>query len=255
MTKFLLWQKAKVYKYLGVLNGVSTFLFRAFPTLYHQYRKQKECRRMELLPCFAPLGLVGFPYTEDTIYGEIGLGVYQGNLLVFGQSANHTGVPRRWVVDKLHAAYLCRIRRDIPCLLFQAATIILQSLQSSPVMQDSQKVDQIELLKHCPHSIEQNMMQFSPSNEGNIAECPDIEQLLRLLRQHNQGCQKEYPSTCPYSTANNSANQPNGDDTKQTRALHELTECSILKVVCPKPGPFRALLHLCSLRLSTYPGA
>jgi len=188
MTGVSLWQKAKVYKCLGALIRVNTFLSRVFLIPYHQYLKQKEYKRLELLPSFAPLGLVGFPYTEDTIHGEIGLGVYQGRLLVIGQSEAHRGLPRRWVVDKLNVECPCHRERDIPCLLFEAAIVILQNLQSCPVTQDLRKVDQTELSKHYPHSKEQDKTQFSLLKGDNIGKTLGIEQILRLLRQYSQEC-------------------------------------------------------------------
>lgn len=180
------------------------------------YRRYQMRRTVKLIhtQAFQGLGVGRPPYIGNTIDGMIGLGVYRGEILVLGQAGSGIKECYHLAIDKLRIEYLPHIQEDIPCQLSQAAALASQYLRSSPLMQDLQKLNQIQLLKPCPYTKEPTNGQCETSKGDGISAFPASKAERRLSKQYNQECRiGQCPSTCPYSTTTNVAKQPKGNDT------------------------------------------
>jgi hypothetical protein len=177
---------------------------------YQRYRTKKAEAHAPILqpvPTMESLGIL------NTNPNEIGVGVYQEEILALGQLET-SQVHLYRVLGTLRIENLPHIQKDTVRNLFQTAYLVLHYLQFCPLMQDSQNSTETRLLRHCPHAKEPIHGIHAPSKEDNTFSSLAKELLQRLLELNSQEFHiGQCLSTCPYSTAKNSGGQPNGNDT------------------------------------------
>lgn len=146
-------------------------------SICHQLSRPK--RKMEKAKSQTLLMTQGIEGIKQTFYSGSGVGVYRGEVVTLQEWVLSN--PAQWVVGKLQPSDAHLFEKDIVCKLLQAALILAHYLQSEPVKNHLQNLDEISLLHNCPYTKQQKTGEPSlPKGYENVG-CPLQNSVLKKL--------------------------------------------------------------------------
>jgi hypothetical protein len=178
----------------------------------HFHRCQVQQKEWKVFEYHPP----SYPSQSDKYNDQnaIGVGVYQGELVVFGRQLLDipSDDPADWEVCKPRLADLSRIAPEVPRLLHSVAFFLECEIQFCPLLKDLQRTslsqqwnyDRYAILpSNCGFSfLRSNNTDETPQNQ-QIKQCTLIEKLLRDLESQRMSCPKLYELKQKMSTLQN----------------------------------------------------
>ena len=162
-------------------------------SIYHQLSQPKRKRKkaMNQIPPMAQ----EIQDIKQTFYCGSGVGVYRGEAVTLQEWALSN--PTQWVIGKLRASDSHLFEKGVVCELLQTALILAHYLQSEPVKNHLQNLDEISLSHNCPYTRGQKTDEPSLPEQYESAECPLQNLMLRKLKLLISQYSGEFPR-CPF---------------------------------------------------------
>jgi len=161
------------YKYkepfpITLFNGVRRLLYGLWLMFFGVLRRQAHKRPVQM----AAYNDLKNPNVllMDTIYPEIGVGVYQGEAVVIREGLTYTEYPRRWVIYKLETPHLTHLGDEDIQLLCRVLQSILTQRYSKSLKTDLRKPNELtkETARAESHDTQHPLCPFG------ACECADV---------------------------------------------------------------------------------